>query len=31
VPVRGIDNHAELMHHRARQLLAGQRTSLLNA
>src|SRR5271165_1498326 len=31
VPVRGIDNQAELMRHRARELLAGQRTSLLNA
>ena len=31
VPVRSIENHAELMRHRARELLAGQRTSLLNA
>jgi transposase len=31
VPVRSIDNQAELMRHRARELLAGQRTSLLNA
>ncbi len=31
VPVRGIDNQAELMRHRARELLAGQRTSLINA
>ena len=30
VPVRGIDNQAELMRHRAREPLAGQRTSLLN-
>ncbi len=29
--MRGIDNQAELMRHRARELLAGQRTSLLNA
>src|SRR5271166_4314387 len=31
VPVRLVDNQAELMRHRARELLAGQRTSLLNA
>ena len=31
VPVRSIDNQAELMRHRARELLSGQRTSLLNA
>jgi transposase len=31
VPVRSIDNQAELMRHRARELLTGQRTSLLNA
>ena len=31
VPVRSIDNQAELMRHRSRELLAGQRTSLLNA
>ena len=31
VSVRSIDNQAELMRHRARELLAGQRTSLLNA
>ena len=31
VPVRSIDNQAALMRHRARELLAGQRTSLLNA
>ena len=31
VPVRSIENQAELMRHRARELLAGQRTSLLNA
>ena len=31
VPVRGIDNQAELMRHRVRELLACQRTSLLNA
>jgi transposase len=31
VPVRSIDNQAGLMRHRARALLAGQRTSLLNA
>ena len=27
VPVRSIDNQAELMRHRARELLAGQRTA----
>jgi Transposase len=31
VPVRSIDNQAELMHHRARELLAGQCTAALNA
>jgi transposase len=31
VAVRAIDNQAELMRHRARELLAGQRTSLINA
>src|ERR1700684_4085513 len=31
VPVRSIDNQAELMHHRARELLSGQRTAALNA
>ena len=31
VSVRSIENQAELMRHRARELLAGQRTSLLNA
>ncbi len=31
VPVRTIDNQAELMRHRARELLAGQRTAALNA
>jgi transposase len=29
--VRSIDNQAELMRHRARELLAGQRTTALNA
>jgi len=28
VPVRSIDNQAELMRHRARELLAGQRTAV---
>ena len=31
VPVRSIDNQAELMRHRTRELLAGQRTAALNA
>src|SRR5580700_9514190 len=31
VPVRSIDNQAELMRHRARELLVGQRTAALNA
>ena len=31
VPVRSIDNQADLMRHRARELLAGQRTAALNA
>jgi transposase len=31
VPVRSIDNQAALMRHRARELLAGQRTAALNA
>jgi hypothetical protein len=30
-PVRSIENQAELMRHRARELLAGQRTAALNA
>ena len=29
--MRSVDNQAELMRHRARELLTGQRTSLLNA
>ena len=28
VPVRSIDNQVELMRHRARELLAGQRTAM---
>ncbi len=31
VPVRSIGNQAELMRHRARELLAGQRTAAINA
>jgi transposase len=31
VPVRSIDNQAELIRDRARELLAGQRTAALNA
>ena len=31
MPVRSIDNQAALMRHRARELLAGQRTAALNA
>jgi transposase len=31
MPVRSIANQAELMHHRAREFLAGQRTAALNA
>ena len=31
VPLRGIENQAELMRHRVRDLLSGQRTALLNA
>jgi transposase len=31
VPVRSIENQAELMRHRARELLAGHRTAALNA
>ncbi len=31
VSVRSIDNQAELMRHRTRELLAGQRTAALNA
>ena len=31
VPVRSIDNQAALIRHRARELLAGQRTAALNA
>src|SRR5208283_4549725 len=31
VPVRSIENQAELMRHRARELLAGARTRMLNA
>ncbi|MGA2791951.1 MAG: IS110 family transposase [Roseiarcus sp.] len=30
-PVRGVDNQAQLMRHRARELLAGNRTRMLNA
>jgi transposase len=31
IPVRSIDNQAQLMRHRARELLVGQRTRMLNA
>jgi len=31
VPVRSVENQAELMRHRVRELLAGQRTAALNA
>jgi transposase len=31
VPVRSVENQAELMRHRARELLAGHRTGMLNA
>jgi transposase len=31
VPVRSVENQAELMRHRAREMLAGQRTALINA
>ncbi len=31
VPVREVDNQAELMRHRTRELLAGNRTRMLNA
>ncbi len=31
VPVRSVDNQAQLMRHRARELLVGQRTQILNA
>jgi transposase len=31
VPLRTVDNQAELMRHRAREQLVGQRTALLNA
>ena len=31
VPVRSIENQVELMRHRARELLAGQRTAALKA
>lgn len=31
VPVRTVENQATLMHHKARELLVGQRTQLLNA
>ena len=31
VPVRTVDNQAELMRHRVREQLSGQRTALLNA
>ena len=31
VPVRSIDNQADLMRHRTRELLASQRTAALNA
>ena len=30
-PLRGIENQAELMRHRVRERLSGQRTALLNA
>src|SRR5271166_4877564 len=31
VPVRSVENQAELMRHRARELMVGQRTAALNA
>jgi transposase len=31
VPVRSVENQAQLMRHRARELLVGQRTQMLNA
>ncbi len=31
VPARSVENQAELMRHRAREMLAGQRTALINA
>jgi transposase len=31
VPIRSVENQAELMRHRARELLAGNRTRMLNA
>ncbi len=31
VPVRSVGNQAALMHHKVRELLAAQRTQLLNA
>src|SRR3984957_20049122 len=31
MPVRSVANQAELMHHRARELLAGRRTAAVNA
>ena len=31
VPLRAVDNQAELMRHRVREQLSGQRTALLNA
>ena len=31
VPIRSVENQAVLMHHKARELLVGQRTQLLNA
>ena len=31
VPVRSVENQAQLMHHRARELLVGNRTRMLNA
>jgi len=31
VPVRSVENQAQLMRHRARELLAGNRTQMLNA
>ena len=31
VPVRSVENQAALMHHRARELMVGQRTAALNA
>ena len=31
VPARSVENQAELMRHRARELLSGHRVALLNA